>query len=435
MKNYVQSLCAVIVAIVAILIFVNSLRGSPTPNAVRMPSQHFDITLLADEAASPGKTIKAVKDGRILGSYTCSAQDASVAWLYDNGATKLDQGLIDQSAMFAVGGAQAADESGRPFPFSHVQVGPVVRLVFPRGYAKQPASILFKVFDGRFDHEAKNETKIIKLTHFALPIRSISAPSPSEAKASESDAIAICETQPNGKLAHEIVDVQVVSSSYCPEGSEVPNATEYATDTDAVKVRVDRYKSVESITTLIYKDAQIADVNGVRTLRFPTTQDIGYVLDAKAWIQKLLPISNQRSSRSSATGDLLVRLDRKQHLETRFSPKASLASIFPPIAALGLNRIRFRIGDTGYGEDQTSRTKPNQSFTSTVPELKIGIRVTTPVKISSHILILPVHHIKAIPRKRKRTLIGIPAFVIPTSIDVFLPNKKGEKPRIGVGKP
>jgi len=399
-----QSLGAVIVVLVAIGALVKVMKA----NEPQKPIQHVDpfrtweITLLNEEAAAPGKVVQAVKDGRVVGTYTCTAQDQAVAWVYDEGGNHNE---ISQPE------TQPIDEKNRHYQLSTDVKGPLVRIVVPRGHSVKPSSLA--VTFHRYNQDSKSQVvaKVITLTKFADPIRVLPTPSPSAAKAAESIVTATCTTRPDGysdvsivtnppmlkalRERHEYFSLTELSSSFFPEGPTPPNLFSICDDTDAVKVAVSHYKTVETTVYLTYHNAQVVSVNGLRALRFPTTQEIGSVLDAKATIQKLMPIINQKSAHASSIGELLVRLERLPHQSADGNPTASFASISPSVDSLGLDLLRFRLGDITCGEDLQGHRHLGQPSITTIPELKIGIHISRNVKISSQTYVVPVHHLQA----------------------------------------
>jgi len=430
----IQKLATAFVVLVAIIALGKTVRVSGVAKTAPQPRRQqflevlggpmhwaartYDISLLNEEAAAPGKIVRAVKDGRIVGSYTCTSQDAEVAWFFDDAYKERGGGMRFKRAgpwveRIAPDEPVATDEDHRPFPFTRFEKGPLIRIVFPKGYASKPKSISFKLYDGLQTWESHPTIKTVQLTHFADPARCVPRASQPETAASESILKADCNDFPGGRSAvqfeeinptekdlydrHEFQDFRILSSSYCPEGIFEPEF--YFNETDTVRVCVDRYKVIDKMTYLVYKNPQLALVNGVRTLRLPTTQDVGFFANAKALIRKLLPVPVPRGSHALAVGSLTIHIERKLQSDVKYGPRASLASIYPPVDSLGLDLLKIRVVDSGLGSLCGEDIRPSGAISQTpltnIREIKIGVLVSTPVKISSKTLVLPLHHLAA----------------------------------------
>ena len=418
-----QSVGVGIVAVVAIVVFAKTVGAYIRSKPTQLLNRRYHITLLSDEEGSPGKVIRAIRDGRVIGSYTCTNQDAEVAWLYDDDATSLDHSDIVLTSY---------DSRGIPFPSLKHQVGHAIRITVPRGYSTRPDSLSIPVLEGVSTPKFMPKTKNIKLTHFAVPVRCLMNPTPVQEPISRSILTAKAEQLSNGcsymnyqpAHRHEFLHMTILSSTYCPEGSQIPDLYYYGSQTEAVKMRVDRYELVDKVTYLVYRNAQIVTINGNRTLRLPTTQIVGLIGDATAIVEKLNPIASKKTHDAHSIGELLVRLRRVRHPEVKYSPIASFASLDPDIDSLGLDLLRFRLVDFGFGEDLLPHIPVKSASMGTIPEIKIGIKITTPVRISTNTIVVPIEHTKQVrtensqgPQNHSSSLLH--------DVEVYLVNRSG----------
>ncbi|MDR3690709.1 MAG: hypothetical protein P4L46_15125 [Fimbriimonas sp.] len=396
-----KAILAGLVTLFAVFAFRSILKPDPSQLPTPMPKVGVDFRLLAQAAASPGKVIPAVKDGRVLASYTCTPQDGAIAWLYDYASTQTVQGSVVVGAPvpgygYVDGGPVVADGRGRPLPDWVQQKGPLKLVVIPRGYATKPAGVRVLVADGL----TPDSFETIPISAFAEPIQCLAKPSVDEtASAEESLGLtAVCEVIDGESdwiqlqdRQHRDVGGRIIRSSFCPEGLFDPR--NYGRETDAVEVLTEDRKEVDSFETLTYRNAQISDVNGIRALRLPTTQVVGHVLDATATIQKLMPFSNQRPGHASANGDMFIRLDRKTHPRRDGIPTAEVDGISPSVDELGLDLLRLRIGDSGTGVDLVGTRGIHRIGPHTIPVLTIKIRIRNWVIQKSKRYVLAVHHV------------------------------------------
>jgi len=392
-----QTIAVATIVVIGVGAFVRLLKGSDalTPNTdSRRP---FNIVLLTDEEGSKGKVVRAMRDGKVLGSYTCSAQDAEVAWLYYNGPQTAH---VPESMPLATGEDQGS------WLYDWYSNGPLMRVVFHKQYVVKPRSVSL-LFPAYVDRRGETlSTATIRLTHFAEVIRYLAPPSADEARLAETDVRAEYEDTPGYshlnlisvrptlkemEKAHEMMDFKIIESTYQPEGTNEINV--FDGKTDAVKVRIDRYRYVDSIVYLHYTNAQIATIDGANVLRLPTTQVIGNLLDATATVIKHIPDRSRGPSHGRSVGEMVVTLDRKQHPEVNFSPLARLESLSPSLESMGLDLLRVRLGQT-YDKVLERRGPRSESTTGTIPEIRIGVRISTPVKYATKTYVLPIHHVK-----------------------------------------
>ena len=404
-----------IVIVIGSMLTLFKVKSAMEPDQLVAQTRRFNVVVLNQAAASPGKVVLAVKDGKTIGSYTCTAQDAEVAWLYDAGATKSSIG--EGSGLpwdFAPG--PPVDENNRVFPIRCLQKGELIRLRIPRGYAQKPLRVSFPVFDGVVTASSIPKRKTIVLDQFAEPTRCIPPMTPSEIAAADKLVQINCYVVPGGEpythltLAPEVKKrfedhseswrEDLLSTAYCPEGDGEPEFSHYVDQLDAVKVRVNRYHYTQSVVNLTYKKAQIVTVDGVKELQFPTTQHVGMLEDAEATIEKSQALPKRRSKDSSTSGLILVKVQRHPHGIDSES-EASFAGMTPSIESLGIDVLHIRLGGNSIGVDL--KRKGNQSLSSPtiIPELTISVRIRKPHKFASDTMVLPIHlhHVKTKPKE------------------------------------
>ena len=389
-----QTIAVAIMAIAAVIVLIKQLKGDDVTAPAPIRERAYKLRLLSQEAASDGKVVSAIKDGKVIGGYKCTAQDAAVAWLFDDGATKYSQIEVLPTI---------TDGSRQYHNFGWFTDGPLMRVVFPRGYRSKPKSVAITFRPpGRY-----GASQAFQMTHFADPTRFLQAPKNAQPSGPDPDVSAQCTVTPDGSMSihvdsihpsiqemalrREKLQYHVLCSSFCPPGPQSPYF-EFGNESDAIQIIVNRYREVDSVVTLIYKNAQIESVNGVRLLRLPTTQDVGTILGNKATVQKLLPFPSTQRNQSKSEGDMIIRLDRKSQILAWEYPRAEIIGISPTVDQLGLDILKFRIADT-YSTTLRS-TKKSATGAFVIPELKIFVRITDWKRLGSENLVLPVQHVR-----------------------------------------
>ena len=336
------AIVAVVIIAAASVITFFRVKSAAEPAPVIGQSRRFNYELLTQQAASPGKVVRAVKDGKVLASYTCTSQDAAVAFLFDS-----QEPTSEKPEMFGlpadIGTGQAWDEQNHAYPIRCLQKGALIRLRVPRGYSKKPKTVSFRVFDGLDTSTSIPKLKSIVLDQFAEPERSIPPLTMKEIKSAD-DILRIDSYfysnwvgYTNMKLApHVQSELQknneswtedLLSTAFCPEGTDEPEFDRYRSQLDVIKVRINRIRHRKRVITLTYRNAQIVTIDGERVLQFPTTQQVGMLEDAQASIDKQMLAPKITGKHEPSSGRLLIRIQRLRHPKNIETGNASFSDI------------------------------------------------------------------------------------------------------------
>ena len=402
-----RSAAIFIIVLLSVVTFIKIKPGhDPTPEFIVGQARRYNYTLLTQEAAVPGKIVLAIKDGKVLGSYRCTSQDAVVAWIYDSERESSDK--REHSGISAAGFiGKVTDEKNQEFPIRCLQIGHLIRLRIPRGFAIKPQGIAITVLDGYYSQTSIPRQKTIVLSQFAEPKRFTRPPINAEVSSADKILRAECYVLPSGASNTTIVPVQpawsevlakheswsaeVISTAYCPEGPDEPDISHYGNQTDAIKVRINRFRYRDSLSYLTYRNARIMTVDGVRMLQLPTTQRVGKLQDAPATIERSQLPRSKKTLHQLSSGYLLIKLQRHSHKMEQAVGAASFVSLTPTIDDLGLDILHIRIGGNSVGVDLVPKGQKRSVQISVIPELKIAINISTSYKFASDTLIIPVH--------------------------------------------
>ena len=350
----------------------------------------FTFQVLSEQAAVPGKVIRASSGGRELASYTCSPDDAAVALVYVTDSNK--------TSMIGYATGPAVDSQGRHYTTSFKATDAFCFVSILKGYATAGAavSVPLRVYSVRPITSATPVIHQIVFTHLPPPTRVISPPTGALLAVNES--IGVAKTYgDSGEVVVDfknkvLADYEVKQLSYSPHGV----GRQYAANSDAVKIQYSPYTNQESQTTLIYKGAKIVSQNNCNLLVLPTTQEVGNICGRVATIGARLGEIDQGLQLTHSTGAISVSLG-----PTPIQPNSAgfvlvgdidCSSISPNLQALGLERLD--VGFVGKHVQQFHEKSPDRNpKVTTIPELKLVVRFKSRLYSAAKQLLLPLHHL------------------------------------------
>jgi len=412
MNKSLQGLVVGLLAVIGVAAVVRNLgRFAKDPGYVRPPEgPKFQLDVLAQEAAVPGKIIHAKLEGKDLLNYTCTDQDAAIAVF-----TMRDLQTHAESVPHVV---STLDPEGHGYSTRIISEKGISILIVRAGFSKRPSSIEVILNQDR-DYAVYRQQGGIKFTKIAEPRRVLSPPSPKDAaenekfaKATVDDATGQLHIRPGAKYYSrgERVTVHVVGTSYSNSPLEFavgPEAiTYFGAGNDAVKVRLDRYRYEDTITTLTYKNASIVQRGGQIVLLLPSEQEVGSILGIPAILANLsIPRKGATVKKPGPPrGEIRLTFDptsQRSTLSAAGNPPTELRleRVLPSLEQLGLETVRVMvIGNNtelaGFDTTLKSSLRVGTPALSTIPEFKLMIRVSKPTKVSSKTVVLPVHRVK-----------------------------------------
>jgi len=389
------------VGLAGILIWLAAKKSDAEQNGLVTPTL-LTATMLAQDACSDGRIIRAMEGGREVASYNCTSQDAAVAFI---AIRDKENHPAPQPVSISL---KANDETGKLYPLFIKQINGISLYRIPVGFGKRPASLSVKVTVGVSPKTMKAALKEFKLTKIAEPVRQLTRPS--EAEIAKAERYIKIYRLPNGGIDFRLANpdlyrpengaertvIKPVCMTYCPPGPEQPDFfEEFASDLDLVKFRVQKYEVSEKTETVVYRNATVVSVNGIRQLILPNIQKVGLVNGQEATVYP-------QNRVGKTPPELFVRITPGE-MPSYFdqSPRASFAWLSPTIEQMGMKGLEVRIGSYMNGVSLVAKGEPVPKPISVIPELKIGVRVQTPRLISSEDFIAAVR--KGTPPPENRT--------------------------------
>ena len=378
--------------------------GSNDPN--------FQVDVLHQEAAVPGRVVRATQGGKELLSYTCKEDDAAVVMF-----TMRD---LVHGANVSTKLLSAKDQSKHQYLAEVVSQADVKLLVLKRGFAVRPKSVTIELGNGNPQSQIKST---IQVTAIAEPKRVVAAVSPARVAVEESriqayadDSSGVIELRgKRSQLPTEYDRATFLGLSFSPwdhgeRGSLRSLPILYERSTDWVKVRVDRYRTSSLDTTLVCHGLKLVQVNGKKMIQVPERQLVGKIRDQNVFLEPTLtPVSGAMPALTDAGAQTLVirfnvgaavRRTSAPGQRRRNGPPVTIRSIDPSVRLLGIERLKLAIDDTGRERADepemawtfTSRPRGRSISEGPIGEFKIMITTTTVTRITSDIFVLPVHH-------------------------------------------
>jgi len=387
---------------------------SKPPPAIQIVPEAADpvIVVLDQEAAFPGKIIHIKQPGLSEFRYRCRPDDAAYSvFTFRDKHSGTDLGPEVKSAV---------DSSGNEYMVSTIGYSHVNILTLKRGFARRPSGVSVKVSVGN-----TGKACLMNLTKISDPVRELASPTADAAskaecfaKATYSDRNGLIFVTPIGPTKPSMSTfVRILASTYSSwspyeHRSAIPFNTFYGKSVEAIQTRLDRIRSEQSESTLVYRNAKVVDVNGKHFLYLPTQQNIGTVIGQTAVLSNHLPIQKQGYIPKStlANEELEVRWFSKSNdglsrprLEYRDTPYPTIQieSVSPNLEEMGLDSLKVIVSGSnrtfgpmhGVTKAFRSAIHPSAPTLREIPELKIRLRVTVYSLVSSQTVVLPVHHI------------------------------------------
>jgi hypothetical protein len=372
----------------------------------------FQIDVLKQEAAFPGKVIRATEKGKEILSYRCVPEDAAVALVSVRERTS-GANLVPHIL-------SAFDPDGRSYAAALRSTGRISLICLEHGFAKRPKSVAVTIEVGPI--ASPMPQSVIQFTDIAEGRRLVAVPAPANAPVTAifEDRRGFLSIKPTGPLpANEGIEPLLMATSF-GAGTHLKPGLPFLSflfpqntgiDIDAVRVRLNRIRYTESEATLVYRNATQVEADGYRYLQFPTRQFTGSILDFDAFIGPVRFGPRTFPKAGERRGQIFVRLNPHdpQHRtpepgEPDYEPPPilSLIDVWPKPEDLGFSSVRVRLlepsstGAANSGFEQTilSKGTPTREFPFAIPNLKIRVRIRKPAIISSTTVVLPVRHIE-----------------------------------------
>jgi len=270
----VQLLGVLLVGVVAILVAfrmtVAQQRGLKSEPKV---AREFQVDVLSQVAATPGKTIQANDRSTGVTSYACKPEDAAVLVF-----TARDK---QSGASVPIRIESATDANGNDYLFSQSWWGPIYLIAVQRGFKVSPKVIRFRIAATDASYRSSHPT--IDVTAIAPPHRDLPPPSGAEAASAEKIVRAEIDSRRGWgtvRCVERLPPLQsefaiVVRTSFGCPWAAFPRI--YREAIDAVKVEVQRMQESGAETTLTYRNAKVVTIKGKPFLSLPTDEVIGTI--------------------------------------------------------------------------------------------------------------------------------------------------------------
>lgn len=375
----------------------------------------FQIDVLKQEEAFPGKVVRVVMDGREELNYRCRAQDAAVAVVT---VREKSSGLPVAPHL-----SNAHDESGRKYQIIMRTSGQVTLIALEHGFPKRPSFVTVVLTAGPIT--APMYQVEFKLTRIADSHRLVQIPKHADERATAvfDDLRGALEIIPNRKFTdNEGFDPHLIATSFgagTPVRQDLPYLNfvfpdNTGRDIDACRVALDLVRYEESTVTLTYRNAIFEEGSGRRFIQLPDRQKVGEIFDYEAFMG---PIQRSVGSKSlnqseSTRGLLFIRLNPKVQGQKTLEPGMpgyepppvlNLIDISPTPGSMGFSSIKVRLlepnsvgaANSGFEDVIYAKGPVNQRPPAAIPELTIRLQVKKPRRISSETVDLPVRHVQA----------------------------------------
>jgi len=405
----------VVFAIVLAARFTRSETDSPKKIANVRTDPEFQVNVLSQEEATPGKVIKATLNGVDKMNYVCKPDDAAIA-VFTMREKKTGKDLIPTRE-------PCRDQAGHRYTCEFQSFGMIHLIALKRGFSSSPQYVEIPV--GSDPSTSAKRTKI-RITKIASPRRVLPALETKESSASDKIAkVTLYENQ--GEVAVDFTEpipekefdaATILAVSYAQFDPSVHGFTPFICpttiqSTDAIKLRIERFAAVEEDKTLVYKGAKVIQANGKNFLSLPIEEKIGQVMGFGLILGNHLPteVASSSGKRAKSTQEIVIRMDdRSRTMEsqanpaprTRRVPTIDVIGCEPSAASLGIDSLKIQmvgvnqaqlVVDGSYNEFYSGKPV-SPPVAISIPELKIRIRVTTFKRTSTREMLFPTHHSK-----------------------------------------
>ncbi len=394
----------VVVAVAAAILINRRSTAEPPHGPPRLPDPDFQVDVLAQEEATPGKIIRiSGASGAEALKYTCTADDAAIAvfTIRDKESGEAIPAMIKS----------AKDTNQRDYSASISVGGPICVLSLKREFAVKPKVVNVNVGNG---HVLGSKEVTIPLSKIADPVRLFVPPRGAKAAAAEKIARATfvrdrkyIDVKVVRPLPPDMVEyVDLLDTSF---GPAIMGFGILADCPDAVRVRLRRYRRIPIEYELIYKNAKVLHLNGTNFLSLPTKQLMGEMEGLGVMGGNRAPAEKGKSARKN--------LPSNQQLDLAWSvipfPKThatlqdpnggysmgQVAAISPSIEDMGLDSLRLNLAsgniDNRYRAGLSAMIKATKKSElpkkAEIQELRIKVLMTHQEKVSTQEIILPVH--------------------------------------------
>lgn len=387
-----------LIAALCLLAAYRTWRGNEERPQVKKIRHNLSVQLIQQYAAVPGKLIEATEAGDRTRTYRCSAEDAAVAVVR---VTDSVPGFVP-TTLFGT----PKDPEGHQYFVNPSAYGNLYFLTIVRGFSKRPKSISIpvRIYVGALRSEP-DATFSIAITQIAEPIRVVFPPSPTQtralAKFAKAEAIngGVYVTMKAKTAKPGFYAPQVLSTSFCP--SQQVGSPTY--QPDAVKARIDEYRTDATEYTLIYKNAQVHDFDGKRVLVLPTAQTVGKIAGADASVDALPATKYHSGHLAHSLGFVSVRVpELPVSPSALYKPRASLVRMSPSPEQMGLDFVQLQVPAMEFTEMVKARAGALKWSPEVIPEIKLVFKIMTDTKVGSRVVVLPVSRATKQPKPSPR---------------------------------
>jgi len=366
----------------------------------RSSSTQYRVKLLAEEVASQGKVVHAFGQGQDPISYTCRAEDSSVAVVW--------VGHADNEVTPSLSLGPIMDPDGKLYAATLSQRGHLCFVAIQRGFSKQPVSVTVPI---QFPPENPFRPAVsfsVTVKKFAPVKRCVEVPLPAISQIGEKTALVENVTD-QGLIGVKIVEKlppgesyrpTLLATSFCQLGSDRVVGADYSQvcySPDAARIRLDLFQKVTVEESLVYRNAEFKTMSGQRVLWLPTDQSIGSLLDCPASAIRSSEPSYKIAKLSHAQGHVNVFLSDHKLRSSLPGSELKCIGVSPSVGSMGLGWLEVSVD--AYGTADLFKAKPGEAdlHLTKVPELTIRFKTTREVKIGSEVLNLPVRKVNSDP--------------------------------------
>jgi len=439
-----QVIGVIALVVIAGIGLVKLWKAPPELTVPPFVKHSYRLNLIDQQEAIPGKLIRASGDGQAPAEYRCTEQDAAVATVFIS-----DSDPNDARLLVSIG--ESKDPEGHLYGAHSKQVGHIAFVILERGFSSKPASVSVQ-FEVRNEFTTIGKFELntpIKFTKIAAPKRVLWPPSKAETEYREKLAIAETIDGIGGPFV-KIVAKQtptnfyqstVLETAFCPSGgpNSVVSLNQRWAHPDAAKVKLDEFETLTTDVTLVYRNAEIQTVNGIRLLVLPTTQTVGEIDGSPQTIQSLPVSAFNPAHVKHPQGIITIRGSvPNAGPPSGISPSIRFVDMTPSVDEMGLSWIHLGVEAFAKADLLTGSTKTQHSGITIIPELKMRFKFSKSVTVGSRTFVLPVHYVKEdkklfpSPQPQKPSIgiagSGMPLLNRPSSAPLLNPNA-GPKPK------
>ncbi|MDR3692937.1 MAG: hypothetical protein P4L46_26390 [Fimbriimonas sp.] len=421
-----KRLLAAVVCLTSILVFswfeFGTRRSVEGADPAKVPPHSYEVDLLTEEACSDGQVVQSVPPDHRHLTYRCTSQDAAAAWV------SVRDVRSGKPASFVR--ASAEDDAHRRYVTVVREIDQAVLICLERGFSTHPGHVSVKLEFGRIKEPVQNA--LLTFSRIASPVAVIQPPvngipRPMTATfLSGPNTLTYSLARPLAPGEH--LAAHVLATTYCQAASDsegLPNefVTAYGGDSDAIKVRLDRYRLEDKEVVLHYRNARIAKVDGFYTLILPTDQIVGVLgkdsavirsqkMPSETVVQTTIPhaslnivLENQRKALQYDAG---VNAPIAPPTAPSADAKWTFLGMSPRLDDLGLAWLALRIRQRPdphsdkptsslFAQVIRSSSAKHKGLPMEVPSLDLRFRIRAPSIIDSTTAVLPLHYKKKGP--------------------------------------